>query len=129
MFKKIRGKLYLIGGLVLAWWFLRRPEQEQTNHFRAAEIPIPPEPKPSPEPLDIPKKSAPKRKTKAIQKDDLTQISGIGPKISTVLEGAGITSFTQLAQTSPEALWEILNQAGIRLAKPETWIEQAMQRK
>jgi predicted flap endonuclease-1-like 5' DNA nuclease len=129
MIKKIRGKLLLIGGLVLAWWFLRRPEQDTTNHFQAVEIPITPEPKPEPEPLDIPKKSAPKRKPKAIQKDDLTQISGIGPKISTILEAAGITSFSQLAKTSPEALWEILNQAGIRLAKPEIWIEQARQRK
>jgi len=56
--------------------------------------------------------------------DDLTLIEGIGPKISGVLQSAGISSFASLADTSEERLREIL--AGkIRIANPATWAEQA----
>jgi predicted flap endonuclease-1-like 5' DNA nuclease len=59
--------------------------------------------------------------------DDLARISGIGPKVSEVLQRAGITTFAQLAETSVERLQDILEQAGPRysLADPTTWPEQA----
>ena len=57
--------------------------------------------------------------------DDLAIVEGIGPKINSVLHEAGIRTFTQLADAAPERLAEILRGAGLRLANPETWSEQA----
>jgi len=57
--------------------------------------------------------------------DDLTIIEGIGPKIASVLQAAGITSLTELAATDVGQLEEILTAAKLPLASPETWPEQA----
>lgn len=57
--------------------------------------------------------------------DDLTVIEGIGPKIKSVLNAAGISSFTQLASLDAEKIKEILTAGGIRLAETTTWPEQA----
>ncbi len=59
------------------------------------------------------------------KKEDLQVIEGIGPKIAGVLQAAGIGSFKQLAQCKAEQLEQILKDAGIRLANPATWPEQA----
>jgi predicted flap endonuclease-1-like 5' DNA nuclease len=57
--------------------------------------------------------------------DDLSVLEGIGPKISSLLQEAGITTFRQLAETDPGRLEEILREAGLNLADPGTWPEQA----
>ncbi len=57
--------------------------------------------------------------------DDLKVIEGIGPKIASTLQAAGIQTFAQLAQTEVETLHRILEDAGLRLADPTTWPEQA----
>jgi predicted flap endonuclease-1-like 5' DNA nuclease len=57
--------------------------------------------------------------------DDLEVIEGIGPKIASVLRQAGITTFAQLAKEEPGNLKLILEKAGIRLADPASWPEQA----
>lgn len=57
--------------------------------------------------------------------DNLTRIEGIGPKISSVLQAAGITTFTELADTDAEHVREILRAAGLNLADPTTWPDQA----
>jgi predicted flap endonuclease-1-like 5' DNA nuclease len=57
--------------------------------------------------------------------DDLIRIEGIGPKISTIVVAAGITSFSELAGTGVEQLKAILEEAGIHTANPSTWPEQA----
>lgn len=57
--------------------------------------------------------------------DDLSIVEGIGPKINSVLHEAGIRTFAQLAEATPERLGEVLREAGLRLANPETWSEQA----
>lgn len=57
--------------------------------------------------------------------DDLKIIEGIGPKISSVLQAAGITTLAQLAVTDVERLKDILKEANIRLGYPDTWPEQA----
>ncbi len=59
------------------------------------------------------------------KKEDLQVIEGIGPKIAGVLQAAGIGSFKQLAQCKAEQLEQILKDAGVRLANPATWPEQA----
>ncbi len=59
--------------------------------------------------------------------DDLTKIEGIGPKISGLLQAAGISTFAQLAQAQVSQLQHILTNAGprYRMADPNTWPEQA----
>ena len=59
------------------------------------------------------------------KKEDLQVIEGIGPKIAGVLQAAGIGSFKQLAQCKAEQLEQVLKDAGVRLANPATWPEQA----
>jgi large subunit ribosomal protein L17 len=59
--------------------------------------------------------------------DDLTKIEGIGPKIAEVLSAAGISSFAALADATPEAIREILDNAGSQFNAhdPATWGQQA----
>lgn len=58
--------------------------------------------------------------------DDLTRIEGIGPKISGLLQEAGISTFADLAETGDDRLRDIMSEAGLAaLADPATWAEQA----
>lgn len=74
------------------------------------------------------KKTAPKAgKTAKTAKDDLKKIEGIGPKIQTLLEAKGISSFGDLAKADVSLLMEILEAAGSRfkMHDPTTWPQQA----
>jgi predicted flap endonuclease-1-like 5' DNA nuclease len=117
--------LGFISGLIIAWvyWF-RRPEEgepvdveglpieELARRARAAGFPgIETSPAPA-----------------GTEPDDLKRIEGIGPKISALLQAAGITSFAQLAASDAQALTQILREEDPRLARladPTTWPEQA----
>lgn len=57
--------------------------------------------------------------------DDLTLIEGIGPKLSAILDEAGIATFAQLARTTPQDIQSILRAAGHRIADPTSWPDQA----
>ena len=57
--------------------------------------------------------------------DDLEIIEGIGPKIASALVAAGVTTFAQLADSTPEAIQEIVSAAGIGSKSPATWPQQA----
>lgn len=57
--------------------------------------------------------------------DDLTIIEGIGPKINSILQTAGVKTFAQLAALEPPQIMAILTAGGIRLADATTWPEQA----
>jgi predicted flap endonuclease-1-like 5' DNA nuclease len=59
------------------------------------------------------------------RRDDLLIIEGIGPRVNLIMEGAGITSFAQLAGTDVDRLRQILRDNGIEVLNPETWPEQA----
>ena len=59
------------------------------------------------------------------QPDDLECIEGIGPKISAVLQTAGIVTFAQLAATDVSRLQQILENKHWTFADPATWPEQA----
>lgn len=97
----------LLLALLLWWWLPRRAEE-------TAVPTVKPEP------------AAPSRVAEAPTPDDLTRIEGIGPKISSLLQGAGITTFVQLAATDMSRLKQILTEADlIALADPTTWPEQA----
>lgn len=63
-----------------------------------------------------------------VAEDDLKIIEGIGPKISSLLKGAGIQTFAQLADTDPETIRKILFDVDPRLGRlgdPTTWPAQA----
>ena len=61
------------------------------------------------------------------QQDDLKIVEGIGPKIADLLNNAGITTWSQLAMTSPYRLKEILEGGGsqFNIHNPESWPKQA----
>lgn len=77
----------------------------------------------------VAKKAATKKAIakKATAGDDLKRIEGIGPKIAGLLNEAGISTFSDLAKASKTKLADVLTAAGarFRLAKPDTWQEQA----
>lgn len=59
--------------------------------------------------------------------DDLKIVEGIGPKIAELLNNAGIMTWNELSNTSPERIKEILDAAGpaYQIHDPGTWPEQA----
>lgn len=59
--------------------------------------------------------------------DDLTKVEGIGPKIAEVLTEAGLDTFAKVADSTPEAIREIMDAAGSQYAShdPATWPQQA----
>jgi predicted flap endonuclease-1-like 5' DNA nuclease len=62
------------------------------------------------------------------QGDNLDLIEGIGDRSLAALTDAGITTYAQLAETTPEQLAEIMSAAGVRRANFDAWIEEAKQR-
>jgi predicted flap endonuclease-1-like 5' DNA nuclease len=102
---------------LLIWLWLRRRAKEEAPQITRMRIDIttslPPTEMPGPtaeEPPPTP--------------DDLKRIDGIGPRISSVLQAAGIRTFAQLAEADIAQLKDILREAGVR-ANPSTWPEQA----
>ncbi len=93
--------ILLVAALIglLIWWLLYAREKEE---------------------------EAPPARVEAVAPDDLTRIEGIGPKISGLLQSAGIKTFAELAATDVSRLDGILKDADLAaLADPKTWPEQA----
>ncbi|PID57134.1 MAG: 50S ribosomal protein L17 [Ignavibacteriae bacterium] len=63
----------------------------------------------------------------SLEADDLTKIEGIGPKISQILQEAGIKTFAELSKKNAEEITKILEEAGGRFKShnPATWADQA----
>jgi large subunit ribosomal protein L21 len=102
---------------LLIWLWLRRRAKEETPPITPMRIDIttPFSPTETPEPTAEESPPTP---------DDLKRINGIGPRISSVLQSAGIWTFAQLAKTDIAQLKNILKDAGVR-ANPSTWPKQA----
>jgi len=63
---------------------------------------------------------------KAAAPDDLTQLSGIGPRISSILAEGGVTTYAQLEHTDPSELRKIIAQGGaLPPSSLDTWPTQA----
>ncbi|MBP6016486.1 MAG: DUF4332 domain-containing protein [Candidatus Promineofilum sp.] len=58
--------------------------------------------------------------------DDLTRIHGIGPKYAAVLAQAGILSFDDLAQTTPDQLRDIIKPSAMQQINFDSWAGQAV---
>lgn len=94
--------LIVLAVLLVLWWCLRDCIRRRAGVTAEAEKALPP--------------------TAA---DDLQLIEGIGPKISGLLQAANITTFAQLAGSDVSRLEQIVRGAGITIADPTTWPEQA----
>lgn len=97
---------------------LGRQETPAATEVAASTSVVEAETPPAPAPAEEEAAEAP-------EPDDLTRIEGIGPKISGLLQDAGITTFSQLANADVEQLKEMLLEAKLRIADPTTWPEQA----
>ena len=124
-----------VGLLVLfvaLWWLLSRSSQKKQTSEIEIEVPAAP---PAPEPAasraemaDVAESVELAETQVPAEPDDLKRIEGIGPKYSSVLAAAGITTFAQLAATEVGRIEEILEAESPRLrrlADPSTWPEQA----
>ena len=121
--------------LLLLWWWLSRPEEkavpaakverEAPPPIAEAEEAVPAAKVEAEAPPPVAEAPAAVERPAPPTPDDLRRIEGIGPKISSVLQTAGITTFAQLAATDVSRLEQILGEAGIRLADPSTWPQQA----
>ncbi len=101
--------------LLIWWWLYQREKNEAVLTLKVRQE----------SPVRVREPSKPEVLTVPTAADDLTRIKGIGPKISSVLQGAGIVTFQDLAATDVSRLEQILKEAGLRLADPQTWPEQA----
>jgi large subunit ribosomal protein L21 len=70
--------------------------------------------------------ATPKAAAKTTKGDDLTKIEGVGPAIMKALAEGGLTTYAEVAKSTPEAIKEILS-TNSRLAgkDPSTWCQQA----
>jgi len=86
---------------------------------------VPPNPIPNPTVTTTPNLA--RSVTGSVKPDDLKKIEGIGPKIASILNEAGIYTFYNLSQTPVDRLKGILLNAGNRykIHNPSTWPEQS----
>ena len=103
--------------LIIAWLLAKSDILDGTVSYSAAEAPA------EEVPAEVPTKETASSPTVP---DDLKRIEGIGPKLSSVLLEASVTTFAALAAKSPDELQGILDTAGVaRISDPATWPEQA----
>lgn len=116
-------KVGIVTALVI-WWWLENQNKKSLEAIGKATLT---ESKSIPLPVEElqTKQKQPLAKSVPTKPDDLRKIEGIGPKIQTTLQAAGIQTFAQLADSKPENLKQILIEASIRLGDPTTWPEQA----
>jgi len=98
---------------------------ERAAGVEAITTPAAPIIEPEPEPVAGSELEPEPKPVAPAQADDLTLVEGIGPKISALLQEAGILTFTQLSAANVDHLRQILDKPRFRLADPETWPEQA----
>ena len=93
---------------LVIWWLLTQSEKEKVSPVAEPVVAVAPS------------------VAEAPVADNFKRIEGIGPKISSLLQEAGIATFAQLAATDVSRIQEILAAADLRgLADPTTWPEQA----
>jgi len=103
--------------------------EDETQHEEAELVPeTSPDPEPEPEADSEPEaaEAPPETATEApAEPDDLKKLEGIGPKVATILNENGITTFAHLAETSVEKLDEILDANKLHMMHPGSWPQQA----
>jgi len=94
--------LFLFVVIVIIGWMVSNKKEEALPETRSASL------------ADLPHEA-----------DDLKKIEGIGPKVETVLKGAGIQTFADLAKADIAELREVLVAAKLQMMDPAGWVEQA----
>ena len=123
MFKRLWLRMAVFSMLILIWYLINQRKKEQKEQPQL-KIEIDTGEKIQPSTATThPEVNAVQEKNQ--EPDDLTQISGIGPKISAILQDAGITNYAQLADADEDEIRQILSEVGLRLGDPESWIQQA----
>ena len=123
MFRRLWLRMAVFSMLILLWCLINQRKREQKEQPQLKiEIDAGEKIQPSAAPTH-PVVSAVQEKIQ--EPDDLTQISGIGPKISAILQDAGIINYAQLAEADEEEIRQTLSEAGLRLGDPGSWIQQA----
>lgn len=119
----------IVLAIIVWWWWKRRPTTTPAMSTRDMQAPklvsdtkaAPLTPVAEAHPLPLTTDST----TATIHPDDLTIVEGIGPKIASLLQAAGIETFTQLSVTDTARLDEILKAARLQFSDPTTWPQQA----
>ena len=94
--------IFFVLMVVIGWWTTR-------NKGEQAEAPVEAQ-------------AAPMVETPS---DDLTRLEGIGPKVATILNEAGIHSFSDLANANAADVDKVLDAHSLQMMDSEGWIEQA----
>jgi predicted flap endonuclease-1-like 5' DNA nuclease len=114
--------------LVLWLWLRRRSESgEATETWEHPEILLP-EIETTPPESAIAKsttESSDSKPAPAGAGERLQRIEGIGPKVASLLNAAGIRTFAQLAEADVEQLRKIMYENRLNFINPSTWPEQA----
>jgi predicted flap endonuclease-1-like 5' DNA nuclease len=130
--------LILVLVILFVWWALTRQagttenpaSNDHHSHDVASHVDHDSHPAPVKADVTVEAVSEPV-KTEVIdvaKEDNFQIIEGIGPKISSVLKGAGIKSFAQLAAMDADKVRDILIESDARLgriADPTTWAKQS----
>lgn len=117
---------------LLVWLWIKRYSQEGRVSLPRQEIELIKKEEPADKPTATTTQARPPQAKKptptsrqVLERDDLKLIEGIGPKIASTLQAAGINTYKQLARARPERLKKVLDEGGIPIADPTTWPEQA----
>ena len=73
----------------------------------------------------VPSPVAKEEKVAPVTPDILKKLEGIGPKVESLLNEIGISTFAELAETDVEKLRETLAAAKLQMMDPSSWGEQA----
>lgn len=134
MFRNFFKRIGLVALVGLVWWWLSRDQREERAGQIEPEITVPFSDEEEPITDELPpvvpaatreEPAAEIAEAAPSKPDDLTALDGIGPKISGVLQSAGVTTYKQIAEMDTQQIQKILDEAQIRLARFETWPEQA----
>jgi predicted flap endonuclease-1-like 5' DNA nuclease len=106
-------QLVVIVGILIYLWL--KHQDEQINH---PNLERKPKLEKNPEKGPVEKKIA--------KLDDLTRISGIGKKVSQLLNEAGISTISQLAHADLNELARILDENKLQFMDPADWKSQAL---
>ena len=123
MFRRLFLRMAVFAMLILLWCLLKQRKKDQKEQpqlkieIDAGEKIQPSSATTHPEVSSVQEKNQ--------EPDDLTQISGIGPKISAILQDAGITNYAQLGSADEDEIRQFLSEGGLRMGDPESWIQQA----
>lgn len=108
--------------LVILWYWFGREEEEALESGTPVEEPVVPDAQKM-ESVQI--EDTDMGGTTPVVPDDLKKIEGVGPKVASLLNQAGIMTFQQVVDAGAEKIEAILDEASLQMINADTWPEQA----